>query len=529
MDSFHPHTVLSKLNEQRSLGLFCDVTIVVEDVKFRAHKNILAACSGYFKNALSNETWSSSRVLELMDLKSEVFACVLNFIYSAKVTSPCVEDKKELIAAGKRLGIPFLEKLAGQEKKDKNQYQLDCVKSTDWSSKKTKEEVTRPEEIDGSRGPRITNAFSITEVCPGNNPFTPLGDDGEAIPLCQITVKIGDEAIIRRRIKGSKLFPRRKKRETRKLGEMESQSQLHPDGKLESPRLRFRPDISGLISETHEDPNDCDVADELWRPYYSYKAKKKKKKRRFKHRQALFHDYNETGPPGETPSGNDYVCNSCMENGSCFDNSTWSSNPEKKFRCSFCPQRFLYLATKRSHEKKHQETAGESYTSQPCLEYFDNLSTDNKKDCIKTEEDDNQISDMQCEEEGHFPMKKPKTEDATELMTLTPQQDITYTHIKSSLSHQTETLFTLASPSKTHQMKHKVKKIINPPDSLDQVFKPQAQKRDASRHKDSLEVNSVIDGQKSCKPSTKNASDLKDNPVSLHKPEKRMCKDETFF
>uniref|UniRef100_A0A3Q2Z0K6 Zinc finger and BTB domain containing 38 n=1 Tax=Hippocampus comes TaxID=109280 RepID=A0A3Q2Z0K6_HIPCM len=1003
----------------------------MEDVKFRAHKNILAACSGYFKNALSNETWSSSRVLELMDLKSEVFACVLNFIYSAKVTSPCVEDKKELIAAGKRLGIPFLEKLAGQEKKDKNQYQLDCVKSTDWSSKKTKEEVTRPEEIDGSRGPRITNAFSITEVCPGNNPFTPLGDgrqspdegqlpagclksscldgigetptfldhsyamikvpeekvptsqwdsalfrnefpthterhveknktltptlaegatsahppfpqseqdkpsaavipfsnsyvqtasspsnlppqtensvsiyecercpqvfksecllaihskvhqkcsdshlfckfcdkkfihpkwlhnheqncpkfvwgkpqqdsghmavkegdldsvsilseettrtqfppvdhpetgpllvdqlqlpkdenkkrsgvgqrryncsvckrvyitlsslkrhenvhswqraypchycnkvfalaeyrtkhevwhtgerryqcifcletfmtyyilknhqksfhgidptlaikrksangglkasvypiklyrllpmkfrkrryktysqtysegdetdyqgqldnnplcpqfegnsvsscldgvslpltfmattkmvapvmprisfdkpcktdidqslrhnyhqsatgkdaehsspfinfdctvpksdpancsegnkgrpldlitshhisqnvtflnslntveklselsasakrvekmtkdmlrsntekaslnktagsktqtyiakpvcpgpsaDGEAIPLCQITVKIGDEAIIRRRIKGSKLFPRRKKRETRKLGEMESQSQLHPDGKLESPRLRFRPDISGLISETHEDPNDCDVADELWRPYYSYKAKKKKKKRRFKHRQALFHDYNETvrtdtgaaearldswqtgdsisggedvkrslhrscsprttyncdicdssfitetglrahiigshpyfchtcgkqGPPGETPSGNDYVCNSCMENGSCFDNSTWSSNPEKKFRCSFCPQRFLYLATKRSHEKKHQETAGESYTSQPCLEYFDNLSTDNKKDCIKTEEDDNQISDMQCYED----------------------------------------------------------------------------------------------------------------------------------
>ncbi|XP_051933614.1 zinc finger and BTB domain-containing protein 38 [Hippocampus zosterae] len=626
MDSFHPHTVLSKLNEQRSLGLFCDVTIVVEDVKFRAHKNILAACSGYFKNALSNETWSSSRVLELMDLKSDVFACVLNFIYSAKVTSPCVEDKKELIAAGKRLGIPFLEKLAGQEKKDKNQYQLDCVKSTDWISKKTKEEVTRPEEIDGSRGPRITNAFSITEVCPGNNPFTPLGDekaslsktagsktqtyiakpvcpgpsaDGQAIPLCQITVKIGDEAIIRRRIKGSKLFPRRKKRETRKLGEMESQSQLHPDGKLESPRLRFRPDISCLISETHEDPNDCDVADELWRPYYSYKAKKKKKKRRFKHRQALFHDYNETartdtgatearldswqtgdsisggedvkrslhrscsprtsyncdicdssfitetglrahiigshpyfchtcgkqGPPGETPSGNDYVCNSCMENGSCFDNSTSSSNPEKKFRCSFCPQRFLYLATKRSHEKKHQETAGESYTSQPCLEYFDNLSMDNKKDCIKTEEDDNQeISDMQCEEGGHFPMKTPKTED--ELMTLSPHQDITYTHIKSSLSHQTETLFTLASPSK---MKHKVKKIINPPDSFDQAFKPQAQKRDASGHKDSLEVNSVIDGQISCKPSTKNASDMRDDPVSLHKPEKRMCKDETFF
>uniref|UniRef100_A0A3Q3WI09 BTB domain-containing protein n=1 Tax=Mola mola TaxID=94237 RepID=A0A3Q3WI09_MOLML len=73
----HPHTVLSKLNEQRSQGLFCDVTIVVEDVKFQAHKNILAACSGYFRSALTTpETWSSSQVLELMDLKSEVFAKV---------------------------------------------------------------------------------------------------------------------------------------------------------------------------------------------------------------------------------------------------------------------------------------------------------------------------------------------------------------------------------------------------------------------------------------------------------------------
>uniref|UniRef100_A0A8C5H828 BTB domain-containing protein n=1 Tax=Gouania willdenowi TaxID=441366 RepID=A0A8C5H828_GOUWI len=59
MDSTHPHTVLSKLNEQRCQGLFCDVIVVVEDVKFRAHKNILAACSGYFKKALTtSEKWN---------------------------------------------------------------------------------------------------------------------------------------------------------------------------------------------------------------------------------------------------------------------------------------------------------------------------------------------------------------------------------------------------------------------------------------------------------------------------------------
>uniref|UniRef100_A0A8C9ZA21 BTB domain-containing protein n=1 Tax=Sander lucioperca TaxID=283035 RepID=A0A8C9ZA21_SANLU len=68
----HPHTVLSKLNEQRSQGLFCDVTIVVEDVKFQAHKNILAACSGYFRNALTiPETWSSSQVLDILPTPAE--------------------------------------------------------------------------------------------------------------------------------------------------------------------------------------------------------------------------------------------------------------------------------------------------------------------------------------------------------------------------------------------------------------------------------------------------------------------------
>uniref|UniRef100_A0A8C4DH42 Zinc finger and BTB domain-containing protein 38 n=1 Tax=Dicentrarchus labrax TaxID=13489 RepID=A0A8C4DH42_DICLA len=179
MDSAHPHTVLNKLNEQRAQGLFCDVTIVVEDVKFRAHKNILAACSGYFKNALTTpETVSSSQVLELMDLKSEVFASILNYIYCSKVTLPGTEDTGGLVAAGKRLGIPFLEKLAEQERQD------ECVKSTDSStvplSKKTKKEAPRPEEIDSAKGPRITNAFSITEVCHGNNLFTPLVQtDGE--------------------------------------------------------------------------------------------------------------------------------------------------------------------------------------------------------------------------------------------------------------------------------------------------------------------------------------------------------------
>ncbi|XP_028275041.1 zinc finger and BTB domain-containing protein 38 [Parambassis ranga] len=1205
MDSAHPHNVLSKLNEQRSQGLFCDVTIVVEDVKFRAHKNILAACSGYFRHALTtSEKWSSSQVLELMDLKSEVFASILNFIYCSKVMSPGAEDTRGLVAAGKRLGIPFLEKLAEQEKQD------DCIKSTDSCttpvSKTTKKEAPRPEEIDSARGPRITNAFSITEVCPGNNPFTPLvqtngerqspdvgqlpsscpttscfngnnetthalsehsyavsksnegqdnsqwennkvckpavlqpkqlfyrnagplkkrhrlrgilgrsilptpaepqtekpntftptstdanptapavvtppplfpeadteknrdtglpmpsdnlpmelgpptlsphtedsisiygcehcpeiftnnalltihsevhkkkfvshlfckfchrkfihlkrlrnheqvcskagrsppkplsanvvdhcsddrldtdsimtqppspdlsthdtpeplqvdhleppkdekagkpggsqrryncsvckrvyvtlsslkrhenvhswqraypchycnkvfalaeyrtkheiwhtgerryqcifcletfmtyyilknhqksfhgidpslavkkksangglkasvypiklyrllpmkfrkrsyktysqtysesadkGDqssldssslippfednnvisnadtasfpltfmattkmvspvmpricfdkphdqdmeqnpksememrsssrkgaenrdpmfanhdstlpvqpntespagyknhpptlidsehisknvplfnsmdtvkklgelsasakrvedmtkeilqsstdnivtdkivgaktetyiakpacpgpsvDSDAMPLCQITVKIGNEAIIRRQIKGSKLFPR-KKRRIRELSQEESPSRGPPTSEdSESPRLRLRADMTGATEpETYDDQNDCDPADNLWRPYYSYKAKKKRKKLRFKHGRALFHHYSETsedrtgateahhdrsswltdeglsggsaglkhtqrrnlspratyncdicdssfitetglrahvigshpcfcrtcgkqGPPGEVPAGGDYICNSCMENGSCFDNTPRSPNPEKKYRCSFCPQRFLYLATKKSHEKKHQETNEEEYTydSFASSKYSTHLSEDDKQVSIKTENSDNQggIDIKRERDEGqHFSVEKSKIED--DFISLTNYQDVSFSNIKSPLPPCVDTLFSLTSS------KHKVaKRRINAPHSMHIVSKKQACDRDSDSSKDIVtgpRPNSHTDREKSSKLFRRGDSESEASHISIHKPEKWVCKDEPFW
>ncbi|XP_045930151.1 zinc finger and BTB domain-containing protein 38 isoform X2 [Micropterus dolomieu] len=1209
MDSSHPQTVLSKLNEQRSQGLFCDVTIVVEDVKFRAHKNILAACSGYFRNALTtSETWSSGQVLELMDLKSEVFASILNFIYCSKVTSPGAEDTGGLVAAGKRLGIPFLEKLAEQDR------QGECGKSTDCSkaplSKKTKKEAPRPEEMDTARGPRITNAFSITEVCPlvqtngdrqspdegqlpsscpttsclnGNNEttqalsehsyavsksnegkdssewdsktvckpaisqpkqliyrntgplkkrhrvrgilgrsvlptpaepqtdkpntitttsaggvssppvavmtppplfseadreksidpglpiatdnvpmelgpptlsphtedsfsiygcehcpeiftnkalltihsevhkkrfvshlfckfchrkfihlkrlrnheqvcpkavrdlpkldataiptkevdlhsddipntesiMTPLpsadlptsytpeppqvdqseppdeeekavrpggsqrryncsvckrvyvtlsslkrhenvhswqraypchycnkvfalaeyrtkheiwhtgerryqcifcletfmtyyilknhqksfhgidpslavkkksangglkasvypiklyrllpmkfrkrqyktysqtysesverGDqaplesnslsrpfeenglishpdtvsfpltfmattkmvapvmprvcfgkpcdqdidqslnseleaqrgkrkeaenrdspiinydstfslqpntessaggykddppvpsnsehishnmpflnslntvkklgelsasaksvedmtkeilqsstenlvrnkamgektetyiakpacpgpsvDGASMPLCQITVKIGNEAIIRRRIKGSKLFPR-KKRRIRELCE-DSPSQCPPTREnSESPRLRLRTEVAAATEpETYDDPNDCDTADMLWRPYYSYKAKKKRKKLRFKHRNALFHRYPETsvdraaaseahldksswlaeesisggsgevkrslsrnsspratyncdicdssfitetglkahvigshpcfcrtcgkqGPPGEVPAGGDYICNSCMENGSCFDNTPRSPNTEKKYRCSFCPQRFLYLATKRSHEKKHQETNEEGYNYDnftPCSKYSAHMSEGNKQDTIKSEDSDNQgdthIKSERVEEE-HFSIDKikPEVEETTDFMSVTTYQDMSYSNIKSPLSPCIDPLFSLTQS----KVKHKIaKKRLNAQHSMHLTPKKQARDRDSDSNKDILMgPRTSSHNEKSYKLFRRTDSETKGTHISIHKPEKWMCKEEPFF
>ncbi|OBS71697.1 hypothetical protein A6R68_13726, partial [Neotoma lepida] len=44
----HNDTVLAALNQQRSDGILCDVTLIAEEQKFHAHKAVLAACSDYF-------------------------------------------------------------------------------------------------------------------------------------------------------------------------------------------------------------------------------------------------------------------------------------------------------------------------------------------------------------------------------------------------------------------------------------------------------------------------------------------------
>uniref|UniRef100_A0A3B5PVH7 Zinc finger protein 131 n=2 Tax=Xiphophorus TaxID=8082 RepID=A0A3B5PVH7_XIPMA len=44
--------MMDKLNEQRQLDQFTDITLIVDGHHFRAHKAVLAACSQFFHNIL---------------------------------------------------------------------------------------------------------------------------------------------------------------------------------------------------------------------------------------------------------------------------------------------------------------------------------------------------------------------------------------------------------------------------------------------------------------------------------------------
>ncbi|XP_015716204.1 transcriptional regulator Kaiso isoform X2 [Coturnix japonica] len=107
-DTQYSSSLLQSLNEQRGHGLFCDVTVIVEERKFRAHRNILSASSTYFHQLLS----VAGPVVELSFVRAEVFAEILNYIYSSKIISVRADLIDELIKSGQQLGVKFLADLS---------------------------------------------------------------------------------------------------------------------------------------------------------------------------------------------------------------------------------------------------------------------------------------------------------------------------------------------------------------------------------------------------------------------------------
>ncbi|RXM37053.1 Band 4.1-like protein 3 [Acipenser ruthenus] len=115
VDDEHKTVFLKILNEQRLEGEYCDIAVVVEDVKFRAHRCVLAACSNYFKKLFKKHEVDNSSVIEIDFLRSDIFEEVLNYMYTAKI-SVKKEDVNLMMSSGQILGIRFLDKLCTQKR-----------------------------------------------------------------------------------------------------------------------------------------------------------------------------------------------------------------------------------------------------------------------------------------------------------------------------------------------------------------------------------------------------------------------------
>ncbi|XP_023123614.2 zinc finger and BTB domain-containing protein 14 isoform X2 [Amphiprion ocellaris] len=131
VDDEHKSIFLKLLNEQRLEGEHCDIAVVVEDVKFRAHRCVLAACSNYFKKLFKKHEVDNSSVIEIDFIRSDIFEEVLNYMYTAKI-SVKKRDVNLMMSSGQILGIRFLDKLCSQKRdvssEDKEKFPYDIVK-----------------------------------------------------------------------------------------------------------------------------------------------------------------------------------------------------------------------------------------------------------------------------------------------------------------------------------------------------------------------------------------------------------------
>ncbi|XP_053716223.1 zinc finger and BTB domain-containing protein 14 isoform X1 [Synchiropus splendidus] len=131
VDDEHKSIFLKLLNEQRLEGEHCDIAVVVEDVKFRAHRCVLAACSKYFKKLFKKHEVDNSSVIEIDFIRSDIFEEVLNYMYTSKI-SVKRRDVNLMMSSGQILGIRFLDKLCSQKRdvtaEDKDKFPYDIVK-----------------------------------------------------------------------------------------------------------------------------------------------------------------------------------------------------------------------------------------------------------------------------------------------------------------------------------------------------------------------------------------------------------------
>eukprot|EP00062_Callorhinchus_milii_P025065 gi/632985633/ref/XP_007909792.1/ PREDICTED: myoneurin isoform X2 [Callorhinchus milii] len=79
----HCMQLLDQLNKQRENGFLCDCTVVIGQLQFKAHRNVLAAFSGYFRAVYALE----SRVvfLDQSQISTEGFHKLLDFIYTGNI------------------------------------------------------------------------------------------------------------------------------------------------------------------------------------------------------------------------------------------------------------------------------------------------------------------------------------------------------------------------------------------------------------------------------------------------------------
>ncbi|KAK6313460.1 hypothetical protein J4Q44_G00168070 [Coregonus suidteri] len=93
--------MLDKLNEQRHLDQFTDITLIVDGHHFRAHKAVLAACSQFFHKFFQDFT--QEPLVEIEGVSNSAFRQLMEFTYTATLAVSGPEEVNDVWKAAEYL------------------------------------------------------------------------------------------------------------------------------------------------------------------------------------------------------------------------------------------------------------------------------------------------------------------------------------------------------------------------------------------------------------------------------------------
>ncbi|XP_034026439.1 zinc finger protein 131 [Thalassophryne amazonica] len=97
----HYKVMLDKLNEQRQLDQFTDITLIVDGHHFRAHKAVLAACSQFFHKFFQDFT--QEPLVEIEGVSNAAFRQLMEFTYTATLSLSGEQEANDVWKAAEYL------------------------------------------------------------------------------------------------------------------------------------------------------------------------------------------------------------------------------------------------------------------------------------------------------------------------------------------------------------------------------------------------------------------------------------------
>ncbi|XP_061756274.1 zinc finger protein 131 isoform X1 [Nerophis ophidion] len=109
----HYKVMMDKLNEQRQLDQFTDITLIVDGHQFRAHKAVLAACSQFFHKFFQDFT--QEPLVEIEGVSNMAFRQLMEFTYTATLAVAGKEEAYDVWKAAEYLQMQEAIKALGNK------------------------------------------------------------------------------------------------------------------------------------------------------------------------------------------------------------------------------------------------------------------------------------------------------------------------------------------------------------------------------------------------------------------------------